>query len=231
MKKLVALLTICTVFGLFSTQVNAQGFITPLERVQLNTETVVTMEDGSVLKGVLKTATAVMGYVKKVTLKDEAGVKHKLTAAMIKELKMKPSKLAKMEMLTGATEVPSQISKEKYAEILNREWIVYEKTLKDKGKDVAVLGQLLNPGFDSKYKVYVDPNAKSSSVGGFKTSGPKSYLIVRKGEKKSTVVKKGEYKKIAPELFGDCSKMMKAYAKFDFKQIAEHVFYYDQNCK
>lgn len=231
MKKLVALLTICTVAGIFSAQVKAQGFITPLERVQLNTETVVTMEDGTVLKGVLKTATAVMGYVKKVTLKDEAGVKHKLTAAQIKELKMKPSKLAKMEMMAEATEVPTQISKEKYAEIINREWLVYEKTLKDKAKDVAVLGQLLNPGFDSKYKVYVDPNAKSSSIGGIKTSGPKSYLIVKVGDKKSTLVSKGEYKKVAPELFGDCSKMMKAYPKFDFKQIAEHVFYYDQNCK
>lgn len=231
MKKLVALLTICLVAGVFSIQVKAQGFITPLDRVQLNTETVITKADGTVLKGKLKTATAILGYVKKVTLQDESGVKHKLTAAEIKQLKMKPSKLAKMEMLTEATEVPSQISKERYAEIINREWIIYEQTLKDKASDVAVLGQLLNPGFDRKYKVYVDPNAKSSSIGGIKTGGPKSYLIVKVGNKKSTIVEKGEYKKVAPELFGNCSKMMKAYPKFDYKQIAEHIFYYDQNCK
>ena len=155
MKKLVALITGCFVAGLFSMNIQAQGFITPLDGVQLNTETIAVKTDGTVIKGKLKTATCVVGYLKKVTIEDESGVKHKLSAADLKQLKVKPGKLAKMEMAAKSTEVPSQISKERYAEVINREWLIYEKTLKDKKKYVAVLGQLLNPGFDKKYKVFV----------------------------------------------------------------------------
>jgi len=232
MKKLVAILTSCFIASVFTMQVKAQGFITPLESVQLNTESVAYKTDGKVIKGTLKSATLVMGYLKKVTILDNSGVKHKLPAAELKRLKVKPGKLAKMEMAAKSTEVPSQISKERYAEVLNREWLIYERTLKDKKKDVAVLGQLLNPGFDKKYKVFVDPNAKPGfGIGPIKFGGPKSYMIQKVGAKKSVIVKKGEYKKVAKELFGNCSKMMKAYEKFDYGQIAEHFFYYDQNCK
>lgn len=232
MKKLVALLTSCFVAVLFSVNVYAQGFITPYDRVQLNTETIAIKTDGTVVKGTLKGATAVLGYIKKVKIQDASGVNHKLSAAELKQLKVKPGKLAKMEMAATSTEVPSQISKERYAEVLNREWLIYEKTLKDKKKDVAVLGQLLNPGFDHKYKVFVDPNAKEGfAIGPIKLGGVKSYLIQKVGDNKSVIVKKKEYKKAAPELFGDCEKMMNAYEKFDYKQIAEHFFFYDQNCK
>ena len=101
MKKFISILSICLVAVLFSINANAQGFVTPLERVQLNTETIIVKTDGTQLKGVLKTATAIMGYVKKVSFKDEAGVKIKLTAADISLIKMKPSKLAKFEDVFG----------------------------------------------------------------------------------------------------------------------------------
>lgn len=65
MKKLVALLTSCFVAGLFSINVQAQGFITPLDGVQLNTETIAIKTDGTVIKAKLKATTAVFGYIKK----------------------------------------------------------------------------------------------------------------------------------------------------------------------
>ncbi|MCT4638018.1 MAG: hypothetical protein N4A72_09935 [Bacteroidales bacterium] len=230
MKRLVTIVASCIIACLFALNANAQGFITPLKTVQLNTETIVVKSDGKVIKGKLKTATCVMGYLKRVSIKDNAGVKHKLKASEIKTLKVKPSKMAKMEMLASSTENTSKISKKRYEEVINRKWLIYERTLKARKKDVDVLGQLLNPGFDKKIKVYVDPNARTSSIGGFKFGGPKSYMVVKNG-KKAIMVKKKNYKKIAKELFGDCPKMMKAYKEFNYKQFAEHVFYYDQNCR
>ena len=110
----------------------------------------------------------------------------------------------------------------------------------DKGtkkKDKYVMMQLLNPGFDSKIKVYVDPNAGESAgvgVGGVKLVGgeDKSYLVVFDGGK-STKYKKGKYKKEAlGQLYKDCDVFKQNYEgeKFKWKNFAEHVFVYDQLC-
>jgi hypothetical protein len=111
---------------------------------------------------------------------------------------------------------------------------VFERALLPK-KDKYRLLQLVNPGFDHVLKVYEDPNAKE--VNGllsnpFRQGDPKSFLIVKGGDK-SILVKKDGYKKQFKQIFGECDEMMEAYAdkKTKFKNLAEHVFAYDQLCR
>ena len=98
--------------------------------------------------------------------------------------------------------------------------------------------QLLNPGLDSKIKVYLDPNSRETNGIGFSgvqlTGGiDKSYLVV-KGGKKAMLIKKRKYKKEAPGLlYDDCPLFAQYFAgeKFRFKDFGEHVFLFDQYCK
>lgn len=93
--------------------------------------------------------------------------------------------------------------------------------------------QLLNPGFDTKLKVYDLPNAKSgeTSIGGIAVGGDKAtaYLVVKNGE--SLKITKKKYKKQDFKLlFSDCPKILENNEP-NFKEFATHVFFYDQLCE
>jgi len=96
--------------------------------------------------------------------------------------------------------------------------------------------QLLNPGFDSKIKVFAEPSKKTGglNVGGLQLTGgeARAYLFV-KGKEKSIEVKKGSYSKNFQELYGDCPLMISKIQgeKIRWDDVALHVFAYEQACK
>ena len=96
--------------------------------------------------------------------------------------------------------------------------------------------QLLNPGFDSKIKVFAEPSKKTGglNVGGLQLTGgeARAYLFV-KGTEKSFEVKKGSYSKNFEELYSDCPQMLSTFQgeKIKWNDVALHVFAYDQACK
>jgi hypothetical protein len=59
----------------------------------------------------------------------------------------------------------------------------------------------------------------------------RSYLFV-KGNEKAVIVRRGSYRKNFDELYGDCPKMLEAFAgeKVKFEDVAAHVFLYDRRC-
>jgi hypothetical protein len=99
------------------------------------------------------------------------------------------------------------------------------------------LMQLLNPGFDTRVKVFADPNAQKTgglAIGGIRVSGgeDRSFLMV-KGDQQAVVVKKSSYRRNFEDLYGDCPAMVKTFAgeKIQWDDLAAHVFAYDSACK
>ena len=224
----------------FSTAAFSQGFIAAISAddigVILNNPATVVLQNGDTLSGKLTSASLINNYLKNVTLKSEDGTKHKLDAAEMKTLKVKTSALAKMAMMNESANSIFRTIKTDFNSIINREYILFERALRATKKDKPAMMQLLNPGYDHVIKVYADPNA--NETGGLQmddvtiTGGAdKSYLFVKNNEK-VVIVKKGSYKRNFDELYADCPDMLTAFEgdKTKFKDIAGHVFIYDQLC-
>ncbi len=192
---------------------------------------------GDTVRGKMGGYVFMNGQMRSFTIKQEDGTKSKFAPADVIVLAVKPNKFANLQSAMAVPNI-SRAGDMDMDEILNREWVFFEQALLPKAKDKYVMMQLLNPGFDSKIKVYLDPNAKESaglSVGGIKVAGgeDKSYLVVYDGNK-SEVYKKSRYGKEAlTELYKDCDVFAENYAgeKFQWKDFTEHVLVYDQLCK
>jgi len=221
---------------------NAQGFVEPLESGQPITHfpAILVDNEGREIRGKMMGGHISNGYIKWVKIKSQEGEKVKLNGELVKSLKVKAGKLVKLTMFIESTASVKKMVNTDYNEIVEKEYFIFEQILMPKKKDKYALVQLLNPGFDSKIKVYVnpDPNVRKTLgvgvlTGGIKVTGgeERSYLFV-KNKEKAIVVKKGKYRKDFFELYGDCEQMIKTFGgqKTKFKDMAEHVFVYDQVC-
>jgi hypothetical protein len=191
----------------------------------------ITMENDT-LRGKIRSALLMSGQLKSFTIKKDDGTKVKFKSGEAKLLAVKPSKMANLE---SAMSVPNlrTLMKVDFDDVINREWVFYELAMLDKKKDKPRMMQLLNPGFDSKIKVYLDPNAKETKGGMLLGGGEdKSYLVLFDGDKVDTYKKKRYNKEAKNLLFKDCKVFMENYdgERFKWKNFAEHVFVYDQLC-
>ncbi|HZX74299.1 MAG TPA: hypothetical protein VFE57_07760 [Cyclobacteriaceae bacterium] len=218
----------------------SQAFIAEIEPDDIGylmrCPTKIILQSGDTLKGELGAMSLTSGYLKNVTLKMEDGSKRKLTPEEMSSLWVKPSKLAKLAVMSESARSITELTKTDFHEIVNREYIIFEQALRATKKDKPAMMQLLNPGFDHAIKVYADPNANETqglSMSGISITGgkDKSYLFV-KGNSKVVIVKKGSYKKNFDELYEDCPVIVTAFEgeKTKFNDIAGHVFVYDQLC-
>ena len=192
----------------------------------------ITMKDGKKLEGRVRGAKFKKGVIKQLTLKLEDDTKMKIKATDIKDFKAPASGLGKF---AAAMEATSDVRKMGQIDEAMRDYGWYEQATLPIKKKTVVLLQLVNPGFDSKIKVYDDPRAAetaSASVGGVTVAGGllKSYYVTKNG--KTIRLKKGDYKKEFKNLFGDCPKLMKMLKEKDvkWKDFGEHVWIYDQEC-
>jgi len=207
---------------------NAQ-FVTPLTTISGPAE--VTTLDGKVISGKVKSASFGTNGMMSFTVKDEEGNKTKYKAADVQQLKLKVDGLAKLEITAEQTSNIEKLANSNFKEVIEREFIYWQR-VKQVGKDKYLLLQLLNPGFDSKLKVYDLPNSKSgeTSIGGIAVSGDEAtaYLVVKNGE--SLKITKKKYKKQDfALLFSDCQKIIDNNEP-NFKEFATHVYFYDQLC-
>ena len=232
LKSIIAILAILLV----STIGYSQGFIAAVSEFQPADDCKMELLDGSIVEGKVSMAVIISGKLSSVTLKDAAGEKHKHKTATIKRLYVKMGFLAKMDAASEASSSVSEMFKTDFNEIINRDYIIYEQALIPKKKDKYRLLQLVNPGFDRAIKVYDDPTGDETNgvgLGGVQLTGgkEKSYLVVVNGAK-SIKVKKGKYKKLFPEIFGDCPELVEIMrdSKIKFWEMSSHVFAYDQLC-
>lgn len=205
-------------------------FVTPLETISGPAE--VTTLDGKVISGKVKNASFGPNGMMSFMLLDEAGNKNKFKAADIEQLKLKVDGLAKLEIVSEQSSNMDKLANSNFKEVVEREFIYWQR-VKSPVKNKYLLLQLLNPGFDTKMKVYDRPNAKSgeSSVGGIALKGNNAtaYYVVKDGTTLN-ITKKKYKKQDFNLLFSDCQQIIDNNEP-NFKAFSEHVFFYDQLCK
>ena len=228
-------------FLLITTLGFGQGFVTEVEEDGLSAlfgnPCTVELTTGETITGKLTSGSLINGYLSNFTIKSESGEKSKFSADEVKRLTIKASKLAKLTMVAESTSSIKEMTHTNFEDIINREYIVFETAMRHNKSEKLRLMQLLNPGFDSKIKVFgdPDPNRQTSGIGlgGIKLTGgiDKSYLFVQ-NDQKAVLVKKGSYNKDFTELYANCLIMLQAFAgeKIKWADLAGHVYAYEQLC-
>ena len=220
---------------------NGQALIASLEESDfltlINRPTKVLLASGEELTGKFGSGVLKFGYLDKITLKKDNGEKISLKPEDVVRLSIQASKMAKVSMMVSSAPSILAATKRDFNEIKNREYIIFETAMRSNKKGTLRLMQLLNPGFDSKIKVFADPNAMTSStlaVKGVQLAGgeDKSFLMVQ-NDSKAVVVRKATYAKNFEELYKACPEMVKNFSgsKVKWEDMAGHVFAFDQICK
>lgn len=193
------------------------------------------MMDGSKMEGTFQSIFNIEN-IKSVTLKDASGTKHKIGEDQIDKVYIKFGDLDKIATSnTAATSIKS-LSNTNFKQVFEAEYFIWEHTITPKKGNREIL-QLVNPGFDSKMKVYRDPRAQETgqlSLGGVTLTGgiEKSYYLVKQGADVAVRLEKKNYKEQFAEVFGDCPAVISAFGdkKPDWDDLPAHVFAYDQLC-
>ena len=239
MKKLLRISLVTFTF-LMTGNASGQGFVETVEGFAFDAlfgnECVVNLASGEEITGKFSSGTYVTNGLTKITVKLENGEKVKFVPEQVVAMRIKSSDLLKLSMISEAGSSIKELANTDFNDIVNREWVVFETAMTPKKTDTYRLLQLLNPGFDSKIKVFAEPSSKTGglNVGGIQVTGgeDKAYLFVKGGEK-AVKVKKGSYSDNFQELFADCPEMLTAFqsGKIKWDDVAVHVYAYDQACK
>jgi hypothetical protein len=235
MKNLASIFILILSFGYSQ----AQYFLPEISDTQIlmAKEAYAVTNEGDTVNGRVRSIVIVNGQLRSFTIKKSDKSKAKFKAGDAKLLAVKPTKLANIESALSVQSI-IRASNIDFEEVMNREWVYFEQALLPRKKDKPALMQLLNSGFDSKIKVYFNPNANESgglSLNGLQLTGGDdlSYLVVYNGNK-SVVYRRGNYRNNAlSELYNDCDVFVQNYQDENFRwdNFAEHVFVYDQLCE
>lgn len=218
-------------FMLFSLCSFAQEFLPPLERFSTKKESYLIKNNDEKIVFVLDDLDRKKGLIIRVEGKAKDGKKFKLEASEIKELAIAPSDFAKLAALDGSTRSVLKASKTKVEDFDRSLVYFYQEKLED--RKITALMQRLNPDFDSRIRVYHDPFASETmglSVGGIQVTGgiDKSYYLKVDGKTKRYFKK--NYDDDFKTLFGSCAGLMTKYKDFAWRDLPDHIFFFDQEC-
>jgi len=230
------LTTISLFLLLFVGTMSAQRFSTMIDNdniAWLRDFTIKTV-DGEVLHTTkLSSYSATNGRLRSFSFKTEDGVKHKLKAEQVKEVKAKLTKVAKAATISdnASKSIQSAVTTD-YAGIVAENLVRFNSVEYNKKKGKKVLLQLINWGFDQKLKVYPDPNSESgiTSVNGTAVTGGliKSYFIIKGDE--TFIVDKKSYKKLYSTIYSDCSEMDVDSKSISIKNLLQDILKYNSSC-
>jgi hypothetical protein len=210
----------------------SQGFVTPVSSI--TGEAVLTAADGRVIPGKLSMAVFGPTGLSSLGIRDSAtGSRSRFKAGEVTRLRVKVDGLARLEMLGDKTSNLKKLANADFDEITDRQYIYYEQ-IKLPEKDKYVLAQLLNPGFDTRIRVFDKPIAKTgeTSINGIAISGgeARAYYVVAGGV--TTEVTRSNYGRVAfKQLFADCPAMTGEFPDPQFADFAVHVMYYERGCR
>jgi hypothetical protein len=213
--------------------VSAQQFLPPVERFSGSKPGYLITKTGERVEFTLDDLDRKRGLIIRITGKTPDGKKVKYEAADVAELGLAPSDAAKFGSLMSSTRSIAKIQRTKVGESTRDLVLFYSEHLDDPNRDVLV--QLVNPGFDSRIRVYDDPFAAETTgfaVGGVAlTGGMDKSFYVRTKEGKVIRLKKRNYDEMFRPLFDSCPAVMAKYGKdFAWRDFCSHVFLFDESC-
>jgi hypothetical protein len=234
------MLLIIAILAFFHVSVG-QSFIEPLDNCGTlwfpkNHYCVIEDMNGKILRGEILTGAGVGSAPKWIKLRDSTGLEIRIDAELIKTMRVEASDIIKLSSSLENMGSIQEASTTDWNDIVDTEYLYYERALAPKKKkDKSRLYQLLNPGFDSKIKVYDDPYGEGGGLysGNIGITGgqEKSYLVIVDSDK-TIRIKKGDYKKQFVELFSGCEAIMGNFnlKKVKLKEFPLHVYFYDKVC-
>lgn len=223
-------LGVCLLFVV--TLASAQQFLPPIERFSGSKPGYLILKTGERIEFSLDDLDRKKGLIIKVEGKTLDGKKIKYEANQIQELGLNPSDFAKLASISESTRSVAKMQRNKVDESARNLVLFYNEQLDDPKREVLV--QLVNPGFESRIRVYDDPFATETAGVGFAgmqvTGGMDKSFYVRANGKVFRLKKKNYDEKFV-ELFGSCDALMKKYGKdFAWRDFCYHVFMFDQEC-
>lgn len=231
------------VLAFSANSISAQDFLQGADRFSSKKESYLTLKDGTEVTGFIKDIDRKKGLIEEIKLKVN-GKKVKYKPEDIDFMYLMPSGFDKFtKAYDGAFDI-TELEKDRTLNqrTLNQDLIekgyVYFETVdvKIKKKTRTLLMQLINPGYDSKIRVYHDPFASESTslgFGGIKVAGgdKKSYYV-KVGDGIAYKLKSKHYKKQWKTIFEECSGIEKAFeGKMKWKKFSEHIYHYTTECK
>ena len=233
----------CASLLLISNQIHAQQFVDPYPLPTLNDGARVVLKNGDEIKGKWFGMTGTPKNLKNIQVKDESKTRHKLLTPDVDRVYITLSKMRQLEKAMDASTVTTtrgfirkteEVNKMASIVNLSQNWdelmknnpeIVFDVVSEEEGK--YGLRQLLNPGFDSKYRIYAW--GQGATVMGKERF--EYMLIDQEGE--VSIVKNKDYAENFPKLFGDCSEFMESFDpdQVDISDMAFHLFLYTDMCK
>lgn len=215
--------------------VRAQFFVQKLGQDQLtySQEIYIVTQEQDTLRGTLGGTTYIDGTISKLTLRQPGGEKIKLSLKDIQVLAVVPGEEAQYDDM-ALLPVLKELKNEDFLKVLPEGgWVFFERIQLPGKQERFILSQVVNPGFDSKIKVFVNPDAGdtgSSSLNGLTLGGARDdshYVSVAGG--RPFLIGSFRYKKKALEkIYNNCAELKSQ--KLVWKDFAQHVFIYDQKC-
>jgi len=228
--------------GLFSLSIStrAQKFITPFEAGAVpSLDCYIIKEDGERVEGRTRSIFVTGRGIRYVTLRLPSGEKVKFLATEMRELAFKNNGLTKVISTAEQSASLRKASDANWDQIYGQDYILYEKVKLPSGKFVMM--QMINPGFDSRIKVYYSLGSRKTSGVGIPgpgiapvtikiTGGRQRAYWVSKDNGAVFKIKRGSYnKKKFTRLFGDSPQMLETYGRpYRFSEFSEHVYMYDK---
>ncbi|MCP1385027.1 hypothetical protein [Runella salmonicolor] len=223
------LLLSCTAFS--------QDFIPAYDRFSGKETSYITLENGTKLEGTLEDLDRRKGLIEEVVIKDATGKKITLKPDQIKSMYLMPSGLSKLSTnMDVGTKVKKWDAQYIDSEIIKKGYAYFEKAKVVLKKDQEMLlMQLLNPGFNSKIKVFHDPFAAETmrvGFGGMTMAGgdDKSYYV-QAGDLPAKKLKKKEYEDEIKVMYASCPALVKKIGeKLRWSEFAKHVYEFSFEC-
>ena len=222
-------------FLLFSGSLLAQHFSTIIDAdnvAWLRDYTIVTTDGETFKANKLSSYSIANGRLKSFSFKTEDGVKHKLKAEQVGQIKARLTNVAKAAMISESSNSIERSVTTDYADIVKNNLIRFNSVTYNKKKNRQAVLQLLNYGFDQKLKVYPDPDSESgvTTIGDVAVSGGviKKFFVV-KGDKTFKLSKKS-YKKLYSEIFGDCEEMNVDPKAVSISNLCNDILKYNSSC-
>lgn len=213
----------------------AAGFLPTLEEHPFSYVRVVTT-DGRVIEGRVSGQRTGLRGLKRITVVDETGAKHRLTGQEIRQVIVPLDADQRNALMEEATTSIEKAIKTDYETIFETGEMIYDSIAWPE-PDNRLLLQRVNPGFDTLIQVYGLPLSKEWTFGGGDRPAwfgdeAKSYLVVKRGGR-PVRIEKDEYRRQFEALFADCPPLLEGTPREErkFRNFADHVYAYELSCR
>lgn len=221
----------------FTFMLEAQDFLVGSDRFSSKKISYLFLKDGSEVQGYIKDIDRKKGLIEEIVLKID-GKKSKFKPEDIDYMYLMPSGFDKFAKAYDSAFDLTEEEKDRSVNMgyIKEGYVLFESTeVMIKKKKRNLLLQLVNPGYNSKIRVYHDPLAQesmSAGIGGFKVAGgDKKSFYVKKGDAIAYRLKKKKYDDEWKELFKDCLSIKDSFdGKMKWYDFSKHVFAYTTEC-